>query len=185
MRQIIRIFTFLAGFAVLLALISPFFRGGDLYEKKYVAYRDGRIAGIEVEEPGRIDVINVGDSLANVGIAPMELFQDYGITAYTMGRDEQKTAETYYAIRQAMKTQNVKVILWEAHNISKHQKGMEPYYPVNDEKNAQRFQQYKALAAQQPQVIFGGRLGEYKYYDMDQVIASALGKAKEELGKLL
>lgn len=127
MRQIIRIFTFLAGFAVLLALISPFFRGGDLYEKKYVAYRDGRIAGIEVEEPGRIDVINVGDSLANVGIAPMELFQDYGITAYTMGRDEQKTAETYYAIRQAMKTQNVKVILWEAHNISKHQKGMEPY----------------------------------------------------------
>ncbi len=63
--------------------------------------------------------------------------------------------------------------------------GDEPYYPVNDEKNAQRFQQYKALAAQQPQVIFGGRLGEYKYYDMDQVIASALGKAKDELGKLL
>ena len=174
MRQIIRIFTFLAGFAVLLALISPFFRGGDLYEKKYVAYRDGRIAGIEVEEPGRIDVINVGDSLANVGIAPMELFQDYGITAYTMGRDEQKTAETYYAIRQAMKTQNVKVILWEAHNISKHQKGMEPYYPVNDEKNDALYRQYRELAKAEPNVIFGGRLGLYRYFDMDKIVREAL-----------
>ena len=52
--------------------------------------------------------------------------------------------------------------------------GDEPYYPVNDEKNSKLYQQYKALANQEKNIIFGGRLGEYKYYDMDQVIASAL-----------
>ncbi len=52
--------------------------------------------------------------------------------------------------------------------------GDEPYYPVNDEKNSNLFKQYKALADQEANVIFGGRLGEYKYYDMDQVIAKAL-----------
>ena len=56
--------------------------------------------------------------------------------------------------------------------------GDEPYYPVNDEKNGTLYQQYKALAEKESNVIFGGRLGEYKYYDMDQVIAAALGKAK-------
>ena len=54
--------------------------------------------------------------------------------------------------------------------------GDEPYYPVNDEKNGSLYAQYKALAEQEPQVVFGGRLGEYKYYDMDQVIAAALEK---------
>ena len=53
---------------------------------------------------------------------------------------------------------------------------------MNDEKNATLYQQYKALAAGEEQVIFGGRLGEYKYYDMDQVIAAALKRAAEELG---
>ncbi len=52
--------------------------------------------------------------------------------------------------------------------------GDEPYYPVNDEKNAALYACYKALADQENHVIFGGRLGEYKYYDMDQVIAAAL-----------
>ena len=59
--------------------------------------------------------------------------------------------------------------------------GDEPYYPVNDEKNSALYQQYKALAEQEEKVVFGGRLGEYKYYDMDQVIAAALRKAREEL----
>ena len=52
--------------------------------------------------------------------------------------------------------------------------GDEPYYPVNDEKNNKLYLAYKALAEQEKHVIFGGRLAEYKYYDMDQVIASAL-----------
>ena len=58
--------------------------------------------------------------------------------------------------------------------------GDEPYYPVNDEKNGALYQEYKKLAEQEHNVIFGGRLGEYKYYDMDQVIAAALARTEEE-----
>lgn len=60
--------------------------------------------------------------------------------------------------------------------------GLEPYYPVNDEKNQALYKRYAGLAEKEPNVIFGGRLAEYKYYDMDKVIESALMKAKEELG---
>ena len=59
--------------------------------------------------------------------------------------------------------------------------GDEPYYPVNDEKNGKLYQEYKKLAEDEKNVIFGGRLGEYKYYDMDAVIASALGLCEKEL----
>lgn len=59
--------------------------------------------------------------------------------------------------------------------------GGEPYYPVNDEKNSALYLQYKEMAEKETNVIFGGRLGEYKYYDMDQVIATALEKAKRLL----
>ena len=59
--------------------------------------------------------------------------------------------------------------------------GDEPYYPVNDEKNSARYEKYKALAEREDKVIFGGRLGEYKYYDMDAVIAAALAAAKAVL----
>ena len=60
--------------------------------------------------------------------------------------------------------------------------GDEPYYPVNDEKNTELYQKYRELADKEDKVIFGGRLGEYKYYDMDAVIASALDLTKKELG---
>lgn len=59
--------------------------------------------------------------------------------------------------------------------------GDEPYYPVNDEKNGELYKKYKALADKENSVIFGGRLGEYKYYDMDAVIESALAMAKREI----
>ena len=59
--------------------------------------------------------------------------------------------------------------------------GDEPYYPVNDEKNSKRYQQYKELAAKESKVHFGGRLGEYKYYDMDAVIDAALTFSEREL----
>ena len=62
--------------------------------------------------------------------------------------------------------------------------GDEPYYPVNDEKNQALYQKYAKLAEKEEHVIFGGRLGEYKYYDMDKVIASAMACAKEELNML-
>lgn len=59
--------------------------------------------------------------------------------------------------------------------------GDEPYYPVNDERNGNLYKKYKRFADEETKVIFGGRLGEYKYYDMDAVIASALAMCKEEL----
>ena len=60
--------------------------------------------------------------------------------------------------------------------------GDEPYYPVNDEKNGKLYEEYKKLAEKENDVIFGGRLGEYKYYDMDAVIAAALDMSERELG---
>ena len=57
--------------------------------------------------------------------------------------------------------------------------GDEPYYPINDEKNNLLYQKYKSLAEKEKNVIFGGRLGEYKYYDMDMVINSALSCFKD------
>ena len=60
---------------------------------------------------------------------------------------------------------------------SEWKSGDEPYYPVNDEKNSALYLKYKEMAEKETKVIFGGRLGEYKYYDMDQVIAAALEKA--------
>ena len=59
--------------------------------------------------------------------------------------------------------------------------GDEPYYPVNDEKNGELYKKYKAMADKEDKVIFGGRLGEYKYYDMDAVIASVLECTRKEL----
>ncbi len=58
--------------------------------------------------------------------------------------------------------------------------GDEPYYPVNDEKNGKLYEEYKKLAQCEENVIFGGRLGEYKYYDMDKVIDSALQMCEKE-----
>lgn len=62
------------------------------------------------------------------------------------------------------------------------QEGMEAYYPVNNDKNGELYAQYKALADKEANVIFGGRLAEYKYYDMDKVIESALQKVEEVFG---
>ena len=64
---------------------------------------------------------------------------------------------------------------------SEWKKGDEPYYPVNNEKNNNLYQQYKELADKEAKVIFGGRLGGYKYYDMDKVIAAALDMCETEL----
>ena len=63
------------------------------------------------------------------------------------------------------------------------EKGDEPYYPINNERNNDLFAEYKELAKSHPNVIFGGRLGNYQYYDMDKVIAAALETVKAELGE--
>ena len=62
-------------------------------------------------------------------------------------------------------------------------KGDEPYYPINDEKNGALYAQYAELAKKEANVLFGGRLGQYKYYDMDKVIRSALDMVKEKLAR--
>lgn len=61
--------------------------------------------------------------------------------------------------------------------------GDEPYYPVNDEKNNELFARYQELAAEEKNVLFGGRLGQYRYYDMDKVIEAALAMVSEELNR--
>lgn len=64
---------------------------------------------------------------------------------------------------------------------SEWKSGNEPYYPVNDKRNSELYLKYKALADKEKHVFFGGRLGEYKYYDMDQVISAALDMSKKVL----
>lgn len=66
---------------------------------------------------------------------------------------------------------------------SEWEKGMEPYYPVNDEKNSALYRKYLELARQQDKVIFGGRLGSYQYFDMDKVISAALTQADRLIGR--
>ena len=75
-------------------------------------------------------------------------------------------------------TQDKTVISYEY--PTEWQEGMEPYYPVNDERNNTLFARYAELAKTRPDVIFGGRLGQYKYYDMDKVIRAALDTVKKE-----
>ena len=59
-------------------------------------------------------------------------------------------------------------------------KGDDPYYPINDEKNNRIYEEYRKLAYQEKRLIFGGRLGMYRYYDMDKVIEAALETARRE-----
>ena len=73
-----------------------------------------------------------------------------------------------------------KTVISREYSSEWHQ-GMEPYYPVNDDKNNALFAEYKKLAEKEKNVIFGGRLGNYKYYDMDKVIEAALQTCETEL----
>lgn len=74
-------------------------------------------------------------------------------------------------------------ITWVTHEFpdNYYKDGSEPYYPVNDENNNKKYQLYKDLASTTPYVLFGGRLGEYKYYDMDKTIESALKLVENEI----
>ena len=59
--------------------------------------------------------------------------------------------------------------------------GIEPYYPINDEKNQKRYEQYMSLTKDEPNIVFGGRLGEYRYYDMQDTVLSALCLVEKEV----
>lgn len=73
-----------------------------------------------------------------------------------------------------------KTVITKEYPASWH-KGDEPYYPMNDEKNNTLYEKYKALAQKEDKVIFGGRLGMYKYFDMHHVIEEALKCVKKEM----
>ena len=91
-------------------------------------------------------------------------FEDSGSKHFTPN-DQRKTVVSYdYPIPPK-----------QAENIE------DPQYPIRDQRNSDLYQKYSALARNLPSVLFGGRLGEYQYYDMDQAIASALAKARREL----
>ena len=117
MKNILKIAGFAAGLIVILGVLSVFFDGARWVDKGYIADRDVRIAGMDAETAGQIDVLNVGDSLCNISMTPLELYRDYGYTAYNMGRDLQKPLESLFYIRQALKRQPIKVIFWESHNL--------------------------------------------------------------------
>ena len=102
-------------------------------------------------------------------ILDMENFQGNAVINYT-SRDEPYTRiieHKHFEFTNSPKT----IISKEYSSLWK--KGDEPYYPVNDEKNDGLYEKYKALAEKQKNIHFGGRLGQYKYYDMDKVIVAA------------
>ena len=121
MKDILRVTTFGILVVFIMAALSAFFNGGFWYRNGYVSNRDARYAAIDLEEPGQIDVLNVGDSLCDVSLTPLELFRDYGITSYNMGRDLQSKEATYYAIKAALRKQKIKVLLWETDNLCMQQ----------------------------------------------------------------
>ena len=86
-------------------------------------------------------------------------------------------------IRDSAEGQDLPKTVISREYSSEWKAGDEPYYPVNDEKNGELYEKYKALADKESKVIFGGRLGEYKYYDMDAVIESALVMAALVMAK--
>lgn len=123
MKTIWKLAGFAGGFIAVMALLFEGFF--SLHLEEYVADRDARTVEIWDEEPGQIDVLNVGDSLCDDSISPPELYRDYGITCYNMGRDLQRPIETYYAIKTAVQRQPIKVVLWEVHNLVKRQPALE------------------------------------------------------------
>lgn len=83
-------------------------------------------------------------------------------------------------IIEEMEKQNLPDTVISREYSDSWKKGDEPYYPVNDERNNALYEKYRELAAKEKNVLFGGRLGQYRYYDMDKVIAAALAMAEEE-----
>ena len=127
MKSLVKITGFTAILIIITVILGFFFDGGIWYTRGFISERDARLAGFEAEQPGQIDVICVGNSLGICGVDPMYLYKNYGITSYNIGCEMQMPVETYYAIQRAIKDQPVKVVLWEANNISKHHMNLDAY----------------------------------------------------------
>ncbi len=93
-----KILGFGAGLVIILSILSAVFNGGYLASKSSVVYYDRRIAELSKEPEGEIDVLCVGDSLCGAGFCSPALYRDHGITGFNMGKEMQKSVETYYCI---------------------------------------------------------------------------------------
>lgn len=108
---------------------------------------------------------------------PMENYQGNAVVNYT----EREVPYTRIIEHKHFEFGKQPTTIISREYSSEWKKGDEPYYPVNNDKNNTLYQQYKELADKEHKVIFGGRLGGYKYYDMDKVIAAALEMCEKEL----
>lgn len=108
---------------------------------------------------------------------PMENYQGNAVVNYT----EREVPYTRIIEHKHFEFGKQPTTIISREYSSEWKKGGEPYYPVNNDKNNALYQQYKELADKEHKVIFGGRLGGYKYYDMDKVIAAALEMCEKEL----
>ena len=108
---------------------------------------------------------------------PMENYQGNAVVNYT----EREVPYTRIIEHKHFEFGKQPTTIISREYSSEWKKGDEPYYPVNNDKNNALYQQYKELADTEHKVIFGGRLGGYKYYDMDKVIAAALEMCEKEL----
>ena len=104
MKDLLRIAAFGAGTLIILGILSAVFRGGDLASKGSVIYYDRRIAELDNEPKGEIDVLCIGDSLCAQGFNSPALYRDFGITSYNMGKEMEKPVESYYCIKKAVET---------------------------------------------------------------------------------
>lgn len=170
----------------------------------YTAMVEKMLAGAEVklgvdylEEKAAFDAM--ADQVVYTG--QIDRYFDYceGVLAYRMVRFEQEildcdnyqgNAVVNYTEREVPYTRIIehkhfefgiqpKTVISREYPSEWHQ-GEEPYYPVNDEKNTAVYEAYRRLAAEEKKVVFGGRLGEYRYYDMDKVVDRALKMAERE-----
>lgn len=107
---------------------------------------------------------------------PMENYQGNAVVNYT----EREVPYTRIIEHKHFEFGKQPTTIISREYSSEWKKGDEPYYPVNNDKNNALYQQYKELADKEHKVIFGGRLGGYKYYDMDKVIAAALEMCEKE-----
>lgn len=174
-------------------------------DQGYSKMIENMLSGIEVRlESDYFDKKSYYDELADkvVFTGPIDKFYDYcfGPLSYRSLRFEteildkdyfQKCSVVNYTQRDVPYT---RIIEHKHFNLKPNQKktiitkeypqdwnfDREPYYPINNDKNNALYEKYKSLGASNPNIIFGGRLAEYRYYDMDQVIDSALTLAKKE-----
>ena len=114
-------------------------------------------------------------------VLPMDNFQGNAVVNYT-SLDQPFTRiieHKHFEVENPCYNEKITVISKEY--PTEWKEGMEPFYPVNDEKNSLLYAKYKELSKKEKNVLFGGRLGEYKYYDMDDVISKAMKDAEEEI----